>query len=231
MKVLIASDFLDMSNVEVVRLKVLDKKKFKGEDVVEERKRIGAFDGFVTVGEPTEEVVKFANAVDVDLIAVSEPELGLDVAKMVSKPVVIARDLNNIFERGLLGYNPLVFNEVTKTRIESLPFDELHLVHVLESLLPTKVSNLNFSKISRFMECVKESVSKVSHYHVRIGEPVEEILKTAEEIDASCIALNTSVKTLPIGSTVKKIVKSGRFPVLIWRDLIDRNGFIQMFQA
>ncbi len=228
MKVLITSDSLEVKDAEVIRLRIIDTRKFKGRRIIEERKRLKANDEFVTVGDPAKEVAKFANAIDVDLIAVNDPDLGLDVARTVSKPVLIANNLDNVFERGLIGYNPLVFNEAIKSRIESLPFKEMHIIHVLESLIPAKANiETNIPKIVDFMRNVKERVERVSHYHVKVGEPVEEILKTAEEIDASCIALSTSMKTLPLGSTTQKIAKIGKFPVLIWKELIKRNGFIQ----
>jgi len=225
MKVLIASDSLEIRDAEVIKLKIIDTRRYRGSEIIEERKRVKMNDGFVTVGEPEKEVAKFANAIDVDLIAVNDPDLGLNVAKEVSKPVLIADNLDNVFERCLIGYNPLVFNDIVKRRIENLPFKDVHIVHVLESLVSTE--NVRCAKIIDFMKNVKEKVERVSDYHVKVGEPVEEILKTAEEIDASCIALNTSMKMLPIGSTTKKIAKSGKVPVLIWKDLIKRNGFIQ----
>ncbi|ADB58620.1 universal stress protein [Archaeoglobus profundus] len=227
MRILVASDSVEIKAEEVIRLKIIDTKKFRGREILEERKKLKMKDGFITVGEPAKEVAKFADAIDVDLIAVDDPDLGLDIAKEVSKPVIIAKDFDNVFERCLIGYNPLVFNDAIRLRIERLPFKEVHIVHVLESVIPQSISPDKISKIVNFMKDVKKKTTRISSYHVKLGEPAKEILKTAEEIDASCIALNTSMKRMSIGSTTQKIAKIGKLPVLVWKELIKRNGFIQ----
>ncbi len=224
MKVLVVSESL---NVNGVRLRVIDTRRFKGNKIIEERKKIDGRYEFVTIGDPIEEISKFANAIDVDVVVTDDPDVGLKVASRLSKPVVVTQNFDRLFERGLIGYNPLVFDDEVKRKIERLPFKDVQIVHVLESITPYVVKSVDKVRVEEFLKEIVEKVDNISAYHLKVGDPAEEILKTAEEVKASCVILSPSLKKISIGSTASRIVKARRFPVMLWKDFIKRNGFIQ----
>ena len=232
MRVLIVSEELPKDvnfGEERIVLSVIDSKKFKGRGIIEKRKsiRLNGENHFVTLGNPVEEVAKYSIALNVDFVVLQDVNLGLKVALNTPKPILILKG-RDPFKSGLICYTPVLFNPIIKKKIESLPFEELYLLHVLEPIVPhgAKV-NSKAQDVKNFLKNVEMKLEKVKGVHIRLGDPSNEILKTAEELKVTCVVLSTDIKGKGLGKTTEKVAKESKSSVLIWKDLIKRNGFIQ----
>ncbi len=206
---------------EKIFLSIIDSKRFKEDKIIERRREIEIEeDHFVTLGDPVDEIVKFSNALNVDFIIVDDINLGLNVSFRISKPVLILK-CEDPFRKGLICYNPIFFNFAIKRMLSSLPFKELHVLHVLE---PIFSQNSGMKRliidVKSLLNEVKLKVKRVKEVHVRVGDPANEILETAKELNVTCVVMS-------VGRTTEDVAMKFESSILVWRDLMKRNGFIQ----
>jgi len=222
MRILIASEDhpkdVDFGS-EKILLSVINSKRFRGEEIIERRRKIDVEGNhFVTLGNPVDEIAKFSNALNVDFVVVNDVNLGLNVASKISKPVLVLK-FRDPFKRGLICYDSIFFNFKIKTMLNLLPFEDMHILHVLNPILSQN------SGIERIVEYVNSILNEIkiqnlNGVHVRVGNPMSEILKAAEDLNVTCIVMS-------VGKTTEEVAKKSKTSILIWRDLIKRNGFIQ----
>jgi nucleotide-binding universal stress UspA family protein len=156
----------------------------------------------------------------------------LNVIKSTDKPVLVVKtEQKDVFRKVLFCYHPLIFNEDIKGCIERLPFKEMVLLRVVEPLLPPEAKGEEMKNqvksAEEFLNDVKSKLEKDVDVIVKIGDPAKVILETAENINATCIALSTRAKRPILGVTTDYILKNSKISVLVFKEFLKRNDFIQ----
>ncbi len=235
---------------EVIIVRVVNIKRFKGADVirekniaeerlskiVEEFRRRGVEANYlIPIGNPPEEIVKIADSLNASLIVLGHRGRGLiskllgsttlNVIKSTDRPVLVVKtEQKDLFMRVLFCYHPLVFNEDIKGCIERLPFKEMILLHVVEPLLPPEAKREEMKNrvkfVEQFLNDVKSKLKGSVDVVVKIGDPAKVTLETAEDIDATCIILSTRAKRPILGGTTDYILKNSKISVLVCKELL-----------
>jgi nucleotide-binding universal stress UspA family protein len=82
---------------------------------------------------------------------------------------------------------------------------------------------------------VPESLAERATVHVRVGDPVEEILKTADEIDALCIVMGSHGKSMLkrflFGTTTMSILHRAKCPVWFVSEAVQKKLARSRFEA
>ncbi len=242
---------------EVVLVRVINVKRFRGADAILEKNTaemklseiVNEFEKegikanyIIPIGNPAEEIVKVADSLNTSLIVLGHRGRGLlskllgsttlDVIKSTNKPVlVIKNEQSDVFRKALFCYHPLVFNDEVKAYIEGLEFEEIVLLHVVEPLLPPEATREEMENrvriVEDFLNDVKSKLECNVDVIVKIGDPSMVIMDTAKELNVSCIVLSTRVKRPILGGTTDHVLKHSPISVLVCREFLKRNDFIQ----
>ena len=236
---------------EVIIVRVVNIRRFKGADVireknvaeerlseiVEEFRRRGVEANYlIPIGNPPEEIVKIADSLNVSLIVLGHRGRGLiskllgsttlNVIKSTDRPVLVVKtEQKDLFMKVLLCYHPLVFNENIKNCIERFPFKEIFLLHVVEPLLPPEAKREEMKNLvnhaEEFLNDVLSKLSKKGNAIVKVGDPAKVILETSKDLNATCIVLGTREKRPFLGGTTDQVLKNADTSILVYKNIFN----------
>jgi len=177
------------------------------------------------VGDPAPTICEIAEEEDVDTITIPSHGKGLlaeiilgsvseGVVKISKKPVfVIKKKRDNLFDRILYCYD---FSENADrlrdyVKIFASVGGEVLIIHVSEG------EEIEEEKLSR-LEIIKEEFERAKII-LRKGVPYKEILRAADEFDATMIAVGHSGQGLLryLGGTSYNVVRRAKVPVFVYK--------------
>ena len=192
----------------------------------------------VKVGVPWRSILLTAQEEMVHLIALGtrrddaeEPDLGSTVLKIVRHseiPILIVKRNDNIFKNVLLPTDfSLPSEKAMGVVMELAPVvEKVELVHVLSEKEVKEFSPQGIElKANRAMENLNVYVQElaqlglVAHAHVFVGNTAKEILRSAEDLEATLIVMGTTgkdaVKEFWMGSASHRVAELAQCSVLL----------------
>ena len=194
----------------------------------------------VLVGHSAEEIIRYANRADIDLIVMTtHGSSGIKrwaLGRMADK-VVRATDHPVALIRARTPYSEIARKSITRKALVSLDGSEaseavLPYIQEFARRLRTEVTLVQvvtrsyrvFADAESYLEKVKEQFQShgiTANSVVRMGAAAEEIIKVADEMKTDIVAMSThgrsGIGRWSIGSVADKVLRGGNTPVLLVR--------------
>jgi len=194
----------------------------------------------VLVGHSAEEIIRYANRADIDLIVMTtHGSSGIKrwaLGRMADK-VVRATDHPVALIRARTPYSEIARKSITHKALVSLDGSEaseavLPYIQEFARRLRTEVTLVQvvtrsyrvFADAESYLEKVKEQFQShgiTANSVVRMGAAAEEIIKVADEMKTDIVAMSThgrsGIGRWSIGSVADKVLRGGNTPVLLVR--------------